>query len=80
MRSSHADAYAVLVIVPYSGSSEISRGSSGSRERLARSVNNSWSGRATESRQSHRGSGDSMHDREIDRNTGSPRDEEIQSH
>ena len=28
-----------------------------------------------QSRQFHRGSGDGMHDREIDRNTGSPRDE-----
>jgi hypothetical protein len=28
-----------------------------------------------QSRQSRRGSGDGMHDREIDRNTGSPRDE-----
>src|SRR4029450_8368496 len=38
-----------------------------------------WPGRATESRQSRRGSGDGMHDREIDRNTGSPRDEGVTS-
>jgi len=32
-----------------------------------------------QSRQAHRGSGDGMHDREIDRNTGSPRDEDVTS-
>ena len=67
----------LTISVPEEG---LEPGDGGSRpDRIAGKAVADWGVRATESRQVHRGSGDSMHDREIERNTGSPRDEGVTS-